>query len=283
MSGTLYVTANMHFHEILGVLASLLEWTQDDDINIVLMGDQMRKKFNKYYGDFGKTNVMVLVAIALDPRYKMRFVNFSLRKIYHLDFKKVEELYAQVFEVLNKLYNHYSNVSSITKNDDSSSFNTNDNDGQNFVGVVKNKQMRKIYDEFYENDVEDAMEKSEFEEYLDAPPKKINNETFDILKWWSDKCTSYKVLASMTKDILAILVSTVANESTFSTSGHVVDDFHSNLIPKAVEALICTQDWLRTSNVCIDLEQLLEDVENMRKKLVAIWKIHVEGISSCCF
>ena len=101
MSGTLYVTANMHYHEILGVLASLLEWTHEDDINIVLMGDQMRKKFDKYYGDFGKTNVMVLVAVALDPRYKMRFVKFSLRKIYPLDFTKVEELYAQEFEVLN--------------------------------------------------------------------------------------------------------------------------------------------------------------------------------------
>nr|KAJ0203337.1 hypothetical protein LSAT_V11C500266450 [Lactuca sativa] len=35
MSGTLYVTTNMHYHEILGVLASLLEWKQDMDPNIV--------------------------------------------------------------------------------------------------------------------------------------------------------------------------------------------------------------------------------------------------------
>nr|KAJ0210245.1 hypothetical protein LSAT_V11C400197010 [Lactuca sativa] len=285
MSGTLYVTANMHYHQILGVLASLLEWTQDDDINIVFMGDKMRKKFDKYYGDFGKTNVMVLVAVALDPRYKMRFAKFSLRKIYPLDFKKVEELYAKVFEVINQLYNHYSNVSPTGKNDGSSSFNTNDNDGQNFDGVVKNKKMRKIYDEFYENDVEDAMEKSELEEYLDAPPEKMNNETFDILKWWSDKCTTYKALASMAKDILAILVSTVASESTFSTFGRVVDDFRSNLLPKTVEALICIQDWLRASNFCIDLEQLLDDVEKYEEvlcliplqKSVAVWKIHMEG------
>ncbi|CAI9272513.1 unnamed protein product [Lactuca saligna] len=179
------------------------------------MGEQMRKKFDKYYGDFGKTNEMVLVAVALDP----------------------------------------------------SSSNTNDNDVQNFVGVVKNKQMRKISDEFYENDVEDATEKSELEEYLDAPPKKMNNETFEISKWWSDKCTTYKLLASMAKDILAIPVSTVASESTFSTSGRVVDDFWSNLLPKTVEALICTQDWLRASNVCVDLEQLLEDVEKYQEEI----------------
>ncbi|KAL4591830.1 hypothetical protein LXL04_004803 [Taraxacum kok-saghyz] len=137
--------------------------------------------------------------------------------------------------------------------------------GQNFVGVVKNKQMTKIYDEFYENDVDDAMEKSELEEYLQSPPEKMSNESFEILRWWSDKCTTYKVLASMAKDILAIPVSTVASESAFSTSGRVIDDFRSNLGVKTVETLICTQDWLRGTNVCIDLEQLLEDVEKYEK------------------
>ena len=65
-------------------------------------------------------------------------------------------------------------------------------------------------------------------------------------------------------------VSTVASESAFSTSGRVVDDFRSNLGVKTVEALICTQDWLRASNVCIDLEQLLEDVEKYEKGMLYI-------------
>ena len=259
ISGTLYVTANMHFHEILGVLASLLEWREDDDPNITNMGDEMRKKFDKYYGDFGKTNVMVLVAVALDPRYKMRFVKFSLRKIFPLSFDKVSDIYDQVYDVLKRLYDYYANVSS-SKNDSSSSFVT-DEGGQNFVGAVKNKQMRKIYDEFYENDVGDAIEKSELDEYLEAPPEKMDVESFEILKWWSEKCTTYKVLASMAKDILAIPVSTVASESAFSTSGRVVDEFRSSLGPKTVEALICAQDWLRASTICIDMEQYLEDVQ----------------------
>nr|KAJ0193195.1 hypothetical protein LSAT_V11C800451280 [Lactuca sativa] len=115
-------------------------------------------------------------------------------------------------------------------------------------------QMRKIYDEFFENDIEDAMEKSELDEYHDAPPEKMNNQTFENLKWWSEKCTTYKVLASMAKDILAIPVSMFASESTFSTSGHVLNDFHSTLLPKTVEALICTQDWLRASQITHSME-----------------------------
>nr|KAJ0200757.1 hypothetical protein LSAT_V11C600301170 [Lactuca sativa] len=113
--------------------------------------------------------------------------------------------------------------------------------------------MRKIYDEFYENDVEVVVGKYELDKYLDAPPEKMNNETFEILKWWSDKCTTYKVLASMAKDILTIMVSTVTSKSTFSTSGRVVDDFCSNLLPKTVEALIWTQDWLIVSSVVLTL------------------------------
>lgn len=202
---------------------------------------------------------MVLVAVALDPRYKMRFVKFFLRNIFPLGSDKVSDIYDQVYEVLKKLYDHYANVSLSSKNDSSSSF-VNDVGDQNFVGTVKNKQMRKIYDEFYENDVGDAIEKSELDEYLDAPPEKMDVESFEILKWWSEKCTTYKVLASMAKDVLAIPVSTVASESAFSTSGRVVDEFRSSLGPKTVEALICAQDWLRASTICIDMEQYLEDV-----------------------
>ena len=52
----------------------------------------------------------------------------------------------------------------------------------------------------------------------------------------------------MVRDILAIPVSTVASESAFSTTGRVLDDFHNNLSPNTVEALICTQDWFRDTS-----------------------------------
>ncbi|KAL4580179.1 hypothetical protein LXL04_016361 [Taraxacum kok-saghyz] len=61
----------------------------------------------------------------------------------------------------------------------------------------------------------------------------------------SDKCTTYKVLTSVVKDILVIPISTIASESTFSTLTCVVDEFRSSLGVKTVETLICTQYWLR--------------------------------------
>ena len=48
----------------------------------------------------------------------------------------------------------------------------------------------------------------------------------------------------MARDILTVPVSIVSSESTFSTSGPVLDQFRSSLGPKTVETLICAQDWV---------------------------------------
>ncbi|PKI49225.1 hypothetical protein CRG98_030374 [Punica granatum] len=108
--------------------------------------------------------------------------------------------------------------------------------------------------------------KSELEQYLDSPTEP-ESDSFDVLRWWNDKKSTYKVLSSMAKDILAIPVSTVASESAFSTSGRVLDQFRSSLTPKFVEALICAQDWLRSSLTPITIEQYLEDAEKYEEEL----------------
>ena len=49
--------------------------------------------------------------------------------------------------------------------------------------------------------------------------------------------------------VLAIPVSTIAFESTFSTTCRVLDPF----VPKMVETLIYTQNWIRYSSTPISL------------------------------
>lgn len=49
----------------------------------------------------------------------------------------------------------------------------------------------------------------------------------------------------MACDILAIPVSSVASESTFSSSRKIVTHNRSSLTPKTIEALMCLQDWYR--------------------------------------
>ncbi|CAN1340615.1 Putative AC9 transposase [Linum perenne] len=52
----------------------------------------------------------------------------------------------------------------------------------------------------------------------------------------------------MARDVLAILISSVASESAFSTGGRVLSNFRSSLTPAIVEDLICAEDWLRSTS-----------------------------------
>jgi len=65
----------------------------------------------------------------------------------------------------------------------------------------------------------------------------------------------------MARDILTVPVSIVSSESTFSTSGPVLDQFRSSLGPKIVETLICAQDSLWASTIYINVGQLMDDNE----------------------
>ena len=70
-------------------------------------------------------------------------------------------------------------------------------------------------------------------------------EGFELLKWWKSKSTKYSVLSLMARDILAIPISTVSSESAFSTGGRVLDPYRSSLKAETIEALICTQNWIK--------------------------------------
>ncbi|KAJ1691898.1 hypothetical protein LUZ63_016053 [Rhynchospora breviuscula] len=72
--------------------------------------------------------------------------------------------------------------------------------------------------------------KTEIEEYFSEPLDETSlDDQFDILAWWKFKAPKYHVLALLTRDILAIPISTVASESTFSTSGRTLNPYRSSL------------------------------------------------------
>jgi hypothetical protein len=86
----------------------------------------------------------------------------------------------------------------------------------------------------------------------------------DLLVWWKACEQRFLILSRMVRDVLAIPISNVASESAFSTSGCILDDFRSSLTPFMLEALICTQDWLRWS-VPIHIEENLEELILLEK------------------
>ncbi|CAL1411358.1 unnamed protein product [Linum trigynum] len=101
--------------------------------------------------------------------------------------------------------------------------------------------------------------KSEFDRYLEEEEddevvtralvgSEEDEYKFDILGWWSRSGMKYPTISEMARDILAVPISTVASESAFSTGGRVLDSFRTSLSPEVVEALICCEDWIRSSD-----------------------------------
>lgn len=105
--------------------------------------------------------------------------------------------------------------------------------------------------------------KSELEKYL-AEENEEHTSKFNIMDWWKVNSTRFPILWCLARDVLAIPISTVASESAFSTSGRILDDFRSSLTPFMVEALVCTQDWMRRA--ChITNEEDTEELANLEE------------------
>ncbi|CAN1215436.1 Putative AC9 transposase [Linum perenne] len=49
----------------------------------------------------------------------------------------------------------------------------------------------------------------------------------------------------MATEIMAIPINSVASEAAFSAGGRVIDPSRASLGKKTVEALLCSQDWLK--------------------------------------
>ncbi|CAH9148421.1 unnamed protein product [Cuscuta epithymum] len=93
------------------------------------------------------------------------------------------------------------------------------------------------------------------------------------------------MLALIAKDIFVIPSSTVARESAFSLGKRVIDTFRSSLSPKMVDALVCTNDWLRAeefsfykdpTNDELDLYKEIEEIEERYSGLLSIFMCHLE-------
>ena len=68
---------------------------------------------------------------------------------------------------------------------------------------------------------------------------------FELLSWWRNNAHIYPIHAKIAHNVLAIHISTVASESTFSTGEHVLDPFRRSLFLLTVDTLICTQGTLQ--------------------------------------
>uniref|UniRef100_A0A3Q7HA57 hAT-like transposase RNase-H fold domain-containing protein n=1 Tax=Solanum lycopersicum TaxID=4081 RepID=A0A3Q7HA57_SOLLC len=81
VSGSRYITCNVHFEDICELDAYLKLCMASDDLDLSKMASKMKEKFKKYWGTPEKMNKMIFIAFILDPRNKFVYVNFALEEL----------------------------------------------------------------------------------------------------------------------------------------------------------------------------------------------------------
>ena len=258
VSGSLYCTSNVYFPEIIKILKDLQTFERSNDSSLVEMGKKMREKFDKYWGALSKLNVMLFIAVVLDPRYKMNYLRVKYTTYYGEN--ESQELVDRITKALKIMMDEYN-----SKNEERVETVMNHCPLHNEIDEAMEEE---IDDYFIELEKEKQLAtKGELERYLDEFSEKFTLE-FDILAWWKVNSVRFPTLSKVAKDVLAIQSSTVASESAFSTGGRTLDRFRSSLTPITAEVLICCQDWLRNSNKPIQIEEILEELESFESGMI---------------
>lgn len=232
-------TANIFFHEVWKIQLELLHGAVSPDAFTSNLTRPLKENFDRYWQDSG---LILAVAVVMDPRFKMKLVDFSFSRIYGQDaetwIKVIDEGLHELFVdyVVQSLPapNFFEEVSeSVPKSDIS------EEDGMLSASEFLD------FDIYISEIMSVPQGKSELDQYLEEPllPRV---QAFDVLGWWKHNRLKYPTLSKMASDILSISFSTVLDaDSVFDMSQKRTEQRWSTLRPSTVQALVCAKDWLQ--------------------------------------
>ncbi|XP_057759636.1 zinc finger BED domain-containing protein RICESLEEPER 2-like [Arachis stenosperma] len=247
VSGALYVTSDMYMKEVFAIGRFIRHSCDSVDFSTMSMAERMRVKYEKYWGNPDSVNMLLLIAIVLNPMQKIEYVNYFLD--YFFGEEKGGELKSKLSKCIKLLYQQYQSSEEASEADTQDVQANNINTDLHGMGFFLQATGRR------------TNTRSELDRYLQEECEPYSHK-FDILNWWKVNSTRFPILGNMAREVLAIPVSTVASESAFSTGGRVLDPYRSSLTPRMVEALVCTGDWLKE-----DLFSALDDDDEVLQQV----------------
>lgn len=220
-------TANIFFPEICDVHLQLIEWCQNSDTFISSLALKMKSRFDEYWK---KCNLALPVAAILDPRFKMKLVEYYYPLIYPTSASKSIGI---VSNCMKALYDGHAICSPLDANGLACQ-----------VGLGESRDRLTGFDKFLNETSQTQNTKTDLDKYLEEPLFPRNTE-FNILNWWKVHTPRYPILSMMARNILGIPMSKVSFEAAFSSGERTLDSDRSSLKPETVQALMCAQDWMR--------------------------------------
>ncbi|XP_052622319.1 zinc finger BED domain-containing protein RICESLEEPER 2-like [Lactuca sativa] len=242
ISGSDYPTANLYLIEVFRVKQTLDKGSLSTNDFIRDMVKKMKEKFDKYWGE---CHLVMAIASVLDPRFKMKLVEFCFPTLYQNSDENIKE-------VKNALYEMYSEYLEMHDTLVRESATHGSEHERNVLGLNEGTSLGsgwEAFGEFIKTADLERPEKSELDMYLEEGVYREKGQTgmesFNALEWWNVHKLKYRVLSLMARDVLAIPISTVASEATFSAGGRVIDPYRASLGSDTVQMLICGGDWIR--------------------------------------
>lgn len=216
----------MYFPEVCDIHLKLIEWCQSPDEHISELSLKMKNKFDEYWK---KCSLALAIAAILDPRFKMKLVEYYYPQIYGGDAPDCVDIVSNCMRALYNGHDVYSTLASHSQVGGSDTSDTRDR----LTG----------FDRFLHETSQSQNVKSDLDKYLEEPlfPRNID---FNILNWWKVHTPRYPVLSMMARNILGIPMSKVSLDSVFDTGDRVLDEYRSSLSEDTLQALICGQDWM---------------------------------------
>lgn len=229
--GPVCPTANMYFNELWKVRTALQEEASTDHTELANMVWEMQEAFNEYWQN---SYVWLSIPVVLDPRFKITFIEFRLKRAFGTD---AEKYVSAIRDTTRELFHEYCGLS------------------DNLGADTSAREARDVeLDGFDSDSLEDWDEHlnaqtrnqqlTELDNYLEdgLVPRK---DDFDILNWWMSNSTKYPTLSVMARDVLAVPASAVNFEPALSGEVNVIHKQWSTLSIKTIEALVCTRDWVQ--------------------------------------
>lgn len=236
-------TAGIYLHNIWVLRVSLRKEFISSDRFLKSMARKMLKKLDEYWKD---TFLLLAVATVMDPRYKMKYIEFSSMKY---EGSGGDSPVATVLEAVQSLFDDYAartleleNASSDLPSDPSSS------DSEDEVPREVERRNDPSFgfnclDEYNQFILSNSRPpKSDLELYLEEPVLPWNKD-FKLLSWWKTASPKYPILSKMARDVLAIPFSLTTSYEAFSSIIKKPDRDLIILSPELMNALMCTRSW----------------------------------------
>ncbi|KAK2641769.1 hypothetical protein Ddye_023532 [Dipteronia dyeriana] len=222
-SASLRVTSNIYFKSWCTIRNQLNSLTTERDLLVSKIALSMQQKFDKYWGGLEKPNNLLILAVVLDPRYKLGYVKFRFDSIFGVEesesmISKLKGVLLDLYEWYNRFYG--SSGGGTKQTDDVFSFGVGGGPNDD-IEISRLKATKRIVCGGMKQQEEDINKgKSEVDLYLLERAEKLN-ERFDVLAWWKNSLLKFPILSMVARDVFAMPVSTVASESAFSTGGRI--------------------------------------------------------------